>query len=367
MEARAVECQLHAFHRGQRIHQLGGARLRSRRHLLEALGTEQRHVDRCCRDQQSLIRADVRRRLAAPNVLFARLQGQRESGLAIEIDRPADDAAWHLTHVFHARGHEPKVRSTGGQRHTQGLTIADDDIDAFGAPLARRFQDRKRHGIDHGNDQRTVRMRPVGDRIYVFEQAEEVGLLDHDRRDVLTCITGERACGRHSRIFRVRHDLEIELLPFRNRTRHFHIGRIHRRRHQDACRLRLAMRAHGHQARLGECRGSVVQRGVRDLHPREARHHRLVFIEQLQGALTRLRLIGRIGAIELATSHDRPDSSGNMVLVSACSDEIERPTVTLRARTHQAPDFHFRQCFRNPCQRLDAQLLGNLFEQRVDA
>ncbi len=68
--------------------------------LRQTLGPEQRHVDRRRRHQQALVGADVRGRLGAADVLLARLQRQREAGLAVEVHGAADDAARHLAHEF---------------------------------------------------------------------------------------------------------------------------------------------------------------------------------------------------------------------------------------------------------------------------
>src|SRR3546814_6678904 len=65
---------------------------RCRRDLRQTVRSEQRHVDRRRRHQQTLIRADVRLGLGATDVLLARLQRQRVAGLAVEIDGAADDA-----------------------------------------------------------------------------------------------------------------------------------------------------------------------------------------------------------------------------------------------------------------------------------
>jgi hypothetical protein len=68
--------------------------------------------------------------------------------------------------------------------------LADDDVGALartrGAPLSRRLEQRERGRVHHGDDQRAVRVRPVGEGIHVLEHAEEIGLLHHDRAQVLT-------------------------------------------------------------------------------------------------------------------------------------------------------------------------------------
>ncbi len=83
---------------------------------------------------------------------------------------------------------------------------------------------------------------------------------------------------------------------------------------------------------FGERRCAVVERRIRDFHARQAAHHGLVFVQQLQRALARFRLIRRVGAVELATRDDRPDRGGNVMLISAGAQEVQRATVPARAR-----------------------------------
>ena len=66
-------------------------------------------------------------------------------------------------------------------------------------------------------------------------------------------------------------------------------------------------------------------------HAGQRGDHRLVFVDELQRALAGLGLVRRVGAVELAARHDRPDRRRDVVLVGAGADEIERQAV-LRAR-----------------------------------
>ena len=233
-------------------------------------GPEQREVDRRRGHQQALVGADVRGRLGAADVLLARLQRQREAGLALGIHRAARDAPRHLAHVFHAAGHEADVGAAGGQRHAEGLRVAAGDVGAAVAPFARRREQRERHRIHGRDDERAVRARPARERVDVLELAEEVRLLDHDRGDVLA---GELRRAPPRSIAPVRGDRtarssSFEALSLGDRARDAAPGRVDRRRHQDARRLRAPVRAHGHQAGLGERGGAVVERGVRHVHAR---------------------------------------------------------------------------------------------------
>ena len=97
-------------------------------------GAHERQVDRRRRHQQALVGADVGGRLGAADVLLARLQREREARPAVDIERAADDAAGHLPHVLHARGHEAEVRAARGQRHAERLAFADGDVGAAARP-----------------------------------------------------------------------------------------------------------------------------------------------------------------------------------------------------------------------------------------
>ena len=126
------------------------------------------------------------------------------------------------------------------------------------------------------------------------------------------------------------------------------------------------MGAHRHQAGLGHGAGAVVHRGVRHLHARERRDHRLVFINRLQRALTGFRLIGGIGAVELAARDDRPDGRRNMMFVRTGTNKIERQTILVRALLHQLHDLQLVHAFRDALQRAHAQGRRNFIEQRFD-
>src|SRR5688572_12513997 len=127
-----------------------------------------------------------------------------------------------------------------------------------------------------------------------------------------------------------------------------------------------AMGAHRHQAGLCHCRGAVVERCIAHLHPGEARHHRLEFVDELQRALARLRLVRRVRAVELAAGHDRPDRGRDVMLVGARPDEVEPPDVARGALLHQPADLHLGEPRRDRLERSGAQLARDLVEQRLD-
>ena len=139
---------------------------------------------------------------------------------------------------------------------------------------------------------------------------------------------------------------------------------MHRRRHQHAPRTGL-VGAHRHQHRLGQGGRAVVKRGVRHIQPGQTGHHGLVFVEQLQRALTGLGLIRRVGGIKLAARDDGPHRRRNVMLVGAGADEGTVEAVLHGAPLHQAGYAHFRKTFGNAGQAAAIQLGGNLIEQRI--
>ena len=80
--------------------------------------------------EQRLRRADVRRRLLAPDVLLARLQRHAVREIAVRVDGHADDAAWSLPDECFARRQKRRVRSAIAHRHAEPLRASNDDVSA---------------------------------------------------------------------------------------------------------------------------------------------------------------------------------------------------------------------------------------------
>ena len=170
-------------------------------------------------------------------------------------------------------------------------------------------------------------MRPVGELIGLFEVAEEIRLLHDQRGDVLPGIRlqrfEQRAPCRSIEIHRLEHDS----LLARDGLRHLRIGGIDRARQQNAARTRGAIGAHRHETGFGQCGSAVVHRGVRYLHARQGADHGLVLVDQLQGALARLRLVRRIRGIKFAARGNGPHRRRNVVFVGPGADEIQGPAI----------------------------------------
>ena len=124
--------------------------------------------------EQRLRRADVRRRLLAPDVLLARLQRHAVREVAVRIDRDADDAAGRLPDERFARREKRGVRSAVAHRHAEPLRAADDDVRAH---FARRNGDRQREQIGGHRDEHVLLVRARDERAQVDERAVVVGRL----------------------------------------------------------------------------------------------------------------------------------------------------------------------------------------------
>ncbi len=132
-------------------------------------GIERRHVG-----EERLRRADVRRRLLAPDVLLAGLQRHPVRTTAPRIDRDADDASGHLPHESFTRRKERRMRPAVPERHAKALGVAYDHV---GARLTGRRNNRERQEIRADGDQRARLMRPRDHRREIHQRAAVVGRL----------------------------------------------------------------------------------------------------------------------------------------------------------------------------------------------
>ena len=87
-------------------------------------------------------------------------------------------------------------------------------------------------GIDHRDHEHAGGVREIGQRIDVLERAEEVRLLDHQRRDVLVAVLLEDARREVPAARVVRQHLEHEVLVAGDRREHRAIGRVEARGHR---------------------------------------------------------------------------------------------------------------------------------------
>ena len=190
-------------------------------------------------------------------MLFPGLQRQRIAGFTVQIDRAPNDAPGHLPNDRGLAGHEAEVGPTGRQGYAEGLPFTADDVRAFLAPLARRFEQRQGGWVDYGDDQRTAFMRPVSQLIDALHGTEEGRLLnDHCDRRLSARVQGFQ---RRDATFHIEtKPVERQALVAGNCLCHFLVNGIDTRRQQHACRLAAPICSNRHQRRFRHSRGAVV-------------------------------------------------------------------------------------------------------------
>ena len=131
--------------------------------------------------EQDLRGADVARGLVAADVLLAGLQGEAVRGVAVGVDRRADETPGQLAREALADGEEPGVRAAEAERHPEALGGADRDV---GAQVAGRGDhgggeqvaggDHRGAAVVHGLDHRAVVAQRPGGAGGGEQEAEEV-------------------------------------------------------------------------------------------------------------------------------------------------------------------------------------------------
>ncbi len=95
-----------------------------------------------------------------------------------------------------------------------------------------------------------------------------------------------------------------------------------------------------HQGGLRHRRGAVVHGRVGDVEPHELADQALELVDGLQRALAHLRLVRRVGGVELAAPDQVVDNRGNVVIVvpgTGEADEVTAPISQALQRSHRLP------------------------------
>ena len=269
--------------------------------------------------QERLRGADVRRRLLAPDVLLARLDRHPVGGVALRVDRDADETAGHLANVGVARGEEGRVRAAVAERHAEALRAADDDV---GAHLARRRHQRARQEIG-GDDRERLRLVDAGDdRRKIADQAVGVRRLHEHAED----LRSER---------RVLHVDDAQLEAERLGACREELERLREGGAIGEEDARVLARADAMRERhpFGGGRGLVEQRRVGDVHRGEVLHRGLEVEERLEPPLRDLGLVGRVGRVPAGVlEHVAQDDGRRHRVVVAQADERAEHLVLRRDR-----------------------------------
>src|SRR6185369_14065371 len=94
------------------------------RDLSQTRSPEQGQVDVRRQRHEALVRADVGRRLLAPDVLLARRERQAEGAAALRVASLADEATRDLTLVLGPAREEAEERPAVVHRHAERLGLA---------------------------------------------------------------------------------------------------------------------------------------------------------------------------------------------------------------------------------------------------
>ena len=231
-------------------------------------------------------------------------------------------------------------------------------------PGASSRPERDRVG-DH-DEQRAGRVRQLGDGGQVLERAEEVGLLDDDRRRALADRGGQRVqVGGRARP--QTHGPRARPVPGRLRGEHLPVLGVHAGREHDLAAPGLHA---GEDRGLGQRRAAVVHGGVADVHAGQLADRRLELEDRLEHALAALRLVGRVGGEELAAADDGVDHGGDVVVVDAGAEEahqLGRRHVLAGEAAQFGDDLGLAEAGGQRQRLPPADLLGDLREEVVDA
>ena len=176
------------------------------------------------------------------------------------------------------------------------------------------------------------RVRGLGPGANVLQCAVHVRMLHHDRGDV----RGERRGdppGARGGVKHIDHVAPAGTVGAQGVDR----TRVDSAGDQVAGTIAPAAHVRG----LDQGRGAIVERRVRDLHPGQRADHRLELEERLQHTLRQLRLVGRVGRVELRTARQRPDDRRDVVVVGARpreADQIVGRSVLRRQPAHVGED-----------------------------
>src|SRR5437879_10400118 len=150
-----------------------------RRDPTEAIRTKDRHVRGRPDCKERFVRADIRHRLLAADVLFAGLEGHAERAMTLRVSRQADHPSGHLPDVLLLAREDSQERPAEVHLRPERLSFSDDDVRS---EIPRRTDDRLRDWI-HPDDEHPVRHGSNFLEL-LLESAEEVRILDVHAADV---------------------------------------------------------------------------------------------------------------------------------------------------------------------------------------
>ncbi len=244
----------------------------------------------------------------------------------------------------------------------QRLSLPRRDV---GAVFARRRQHRQRDRLDHGHEERPRGMGQLRRMRHRLQQSEGVGLAqDHARHRSL--IVGQLGLQRGQVGGAVRERgqlLELEGAGAEVGPRRLDVVAVDGATDEHAL---TPGGADGHQRRLGRGRGAVVVGGGDDRQARQLGDERLELVDGLERALADLRLVGRVGGVELAAREHRVDRGRDVVLVHAGTEERDEVGAVAPGQGRQlAAEGQLRDRI-GQVQAVGAHGWGDIVEQLLD-
>ena len=278
--------------------------------------------------EERLRGAHVARRLFATNVLLARLKSHAQRGLAVRVDRDADDAPRELAHQGRFAREERGMRAAVAQRYAEALSApvptAFSSSELSRGDEERQCQKIARHGdgraggVSSGDEAPPIVNAAVARRI-LQEDTEHAGRL---RGEV------ERSGVAHE-----------DVDPVRNGAGPEHVDRLRMAvvGHEDraapvACGGRRRLH-HVHRLRGGG--GFVEKRRVRDLERRQVADHRLEVEQRFEPALRDLRLVRRVLRVPAGVLEHVALDDGRRDALRVPHSEETLPELVLCRRSHE--------------------------------
>ena len=225
-------------------------------------------------------------------MLFAGLQGKHEGALSATVLGHAHNASWHLADEFLGAAHIADARTAERHRDAQALTFAHRNV---GTPFAGRLQHGKvgSHTVD--DEESLLLVDGVGHSGEVLDNTIVVGCLHHHAcHTALSEFLLQVVVVGHAIFLGNAHDVDAMIVcigvdhPARLRVKGF----AHQHLRGFLCRTEC------HHHGFGRGGGTVVERGIRDVHARQFGHHALVFKDVVERALRDFRLVRRVAGQE---------------------------------------------------------------------
>ena len=297
--------------------------------------TEGGDVDGGGQGAQGLVGADVARGLLATDVLLARPERHDERPAAIDVSGHAHQTAWDLPDQCLAAGQDPKVRAAVCGRDAERLPFRGGDVGAVGA---RCGEDGERYRLYYSHGQRAGGMGEARDLRHRLEQAEEAGIGDDHARNWIVGVGEQPFQGREVRRAgrRTVRD-ERDLVGDERRAAEVGAERL-AVMGMDAAAHQNPLSPRGpaaHQSRLGRGGRTVVVRGRDHVQAGQFGHKGLVFVDRLECALADLRLVGRVGGIELAPQKKLVDDRRHEMTVDTGTEETDEVDAIRAGETPQ--------------------------------